>query len=1859
MAGCYTQGNYGNGMLQIRITVFISLIQIFNGLLDTTEAQTQTFVQSELNVNELRQLVEEVSLRDDLKHSSSYNNIGLNLIRMWGLDLKVSPQMLDFGNHPIGMPHVESVTIYNSHPDSTVKLNTISGSTPHFHCSFFRDKEVAVGGNTTFDVVFLARMAGNVENTIFIHTNMGIFSYQVFGVGIPNPYRLRPFLGAKVPLNYTYSPLINMHNPYGTVLQVTEIYSSGGDLHLELPTGTQETSNNLWEIPPYQTRSVMRASFVGRTESNHTAFIRIRANHTVEDNDFLMLPVEVEVSAAPGIYSALEMLDFGTLRSLDEPRIIPLYLLNTSPKTVQIVSISLMRANEAVTVDFKPMGLKPSDKHVRVASLTFQPLKANKSRSWSGKIIVKTKDKNQKLVLPYQALVLPGTLGYNKNSTLFHLGKEKESVVRDLPLTNLFNFTLMVNEISVAPEAQGIFKIENFEDTISIPPQETDTSVSLRFLPEATNYPMSSILRLGTNASVFTAPVISYTGKLKYLVNGLNETQINFGSLSLEEERAMQVTIINDNPVEVAINYINGSLPDCDVKIQLLGIAEGDPTKTNIGDQASSENIYPVVLPPNHYAVFQVLVVAASEQGTFVSALSVETKYQQLTIPMTIRTLEGCLVINPESIKLKTSFPGLVVSQSISVTNNFGHVMQLENIDPDPPDARFYHRLPKKVNKVLVPPRNKTKVGRIVFDIRRQCGNSCYIGMPIESRRGLEWKNSLILDSTAGDLDLDYYEPRWSSWLGLYKSTKYKINTTMNFNSNLVHNLRIPVKVELSWPRIVHTDTVTFPHTYIGSTSSIEVNLQNPSNYLLIVQVVPISDYPAPEMMRDILRKRFKNEKIEIDDPYVFYLQDVKEKDSPGRCLLKHQSAIENAFGVLPNSSVLTLSLKAHENITINLGFRPTDHRERISLILIRNNMTIMDGFVVKGTGARGELRLNGRVPNSNSNLLFELKPAHLADCNKTNVKGKTPNFTVGKTFKLTNEGLLPLPIRTFRINGHDCEGFGFRVRQCQKMDLAPGDTPKIDIAFTPDFCMSRVTRTLTVVIEDGTELDYTLIATLPPHLLSSCAAVIPRPHWESLLYLVTAILMNVLFLGVLMASYLESLRFSDLVPTQFSHTNGEVDQSKRFDLRNVNGAGAVNTNKQNNNSLLATIKKKLGYGRKTHSPPPPDKPSSPVDEVANNTRRTDNRNSNSRKIHPEKDRVKNNLGRGSRHHRLGSDQRNNDSPSEHYTRRGRSARHRYHENRYEQNNPSPGTQDIDFEEQTLILNDQDIETNAVSQETYVYDYSITQNEQHNTLSKASKRKSRMHHRTVDLDEGIIPVHSQELEVDHVCDDSSSTTTENSADSELSDKPKNYADLDEIHLTAPAMDCQNHKASKKEKSTKAEETKFESIKRNKSRRHTRAFNGDVCRPSTLELPYTTPLEARKRQHKPTATALKESCTSPHAIAAKITAQATKKNIRLQLAKNKAEKARAEDTASTCSSSDLDKDSPPPLWDQAKPMPHDGDSSLMQLAVQTMEADLLLAPARACINSHQKASPNPSTSRSNSYSSVVSSGSSDSSSNNITPSSGNRKSKQKLGKSHSAPDKSLSAFTPVGEKGNHPGAIGSKTLPARIGYKIGHWAMDNQSSGSDSPSSPSMFSLPSGSPITPLTKSPPPATFGPAAFPFGEDSSNFGPHWDASLKAPGVPKPRKKREGSLDNWPGFGTNTSPTSSGLWEPNSYSNSQNTTTWSTGAHSPNTSPSSNSLFSQSNTNSPWNNPTPSRNMDSRWQTGNPLLFPSSIWSSTANDSPLLDRGVLGIEQPDMPEPQQPASYNPFNSSLLSNLWSYPRTGSTWSSSNKKEEK
>ena len=109
---------------------------------------------------------------------------------------------------------------------------------------------------------------------------------------------------------------------------------------------------------------------------------------------------------------------------------------------------------------------------------------------------------------------------------------------------------------------------------------------------------------------------------------------------------------------------------------------------------------------------------------------------------------------------------------------------------------------------------------------------------------------------------------------------------------------------------------------------------------------------------------------------------DIFPQSQPGKSSRSQRDAVENLVGVRPSPDAVTVAIKPRQNVSVGVGFRPRDGRERYSLVLIRNNLTVLDALVVQGQGGAGELRLNNKRPGANSNLLFELKTSHLVDCN-------------------------------------------------------------------------------------------------------------------------------------------------------------------------------------------------------------------------------------------------------------------------------------------------------------------------------------------------------------------------------------------------------------------------------------------------------------------------------------------------------------------------------------------------------------------------------------------------------------------------------------------------------------------------------------------------------------------------------------------------------------------------------------------------------------------------------------------------------------------------------------------------------------
>ncbi|XP_016084899.1 transmembrane protein 131-like [Sinocyclocheilus grahami] len=900
---------------------------------------------------------------------------------------------------------------------------------------FFENMIIPPGGNTSFDVVFLARVVGNVENTLFINTSHhGVFTYQVFGVGIPNPYRLRPFVGARVPVNSSFSPLISIFNPHSEPLQVVEMYTSGGDLHLELPTGQQGGTKRLWEIAPFETKGVMRASFSSRDADNHTAFIRIKTNASNED-EFIILPVEVEVTTAPGIYSSTEMLDFGTLRSQDRPKQLNLHLLNSGAKDVSIMSVRPTPSNEAVTVDFKQITLKAGEsRYTKVASISFDASKARRSDQFSGKITVKAKEKSySKLEIPYQAEVLEGYLGFDHTSTLFHIRDSPvDPVDRPIYLTNTFNFAIRIHNVSLPEEAKTMFNVHNFSMPVLIPAHESRYIFSLLFRPVRPSIHIDSNILLITNASKFHLPVRAYTGFLEPVVLPpcLRDHILDFGVLSATDTSSLVFVVVNSNPIELEIKswLVTGD----SLSMELLSTERGNRSialsRTQELQKTSAAQYKTVILASGYYAAFKVTLVAKALEGVYDGAVHITTDYEILTIPVKALIAVGTLSCSPKQIIL------------VSLVEAF-------------------------------------------FEV----------------------------------------------------------------NTDLQKNVQAKILAQLTWPLLVNSSQqIYFPLTNTNSSSEEEVILENPADVPIYVQVLPVALYPNPTVFTGRLADRFPLGRLSNINIDTNTLEFQVHKN--------HSSGMKSFTGFvegLTRPYVYNMLLMPGEIKSFNVRFRPITDHSVSSLLVVRNNLTVVDLIVVHGQGTTESLRLAGKAPGLGSSLRFKHTEALLKDCSEA--KAKEPNFTLRRTFRLENTGLLPIHIRSMEISGSACEGYGFKVLNCEEFALKPNTSKDLVILFTPDFTSSRVIRELKLVTAGGSVFAFVLNASLPYHMLAVCAETLPRPNWELELYIIVSLIMSSMFLLVIATAYLEAQGIWEPFKRRMSvESNSPMETGKPFDLREI-----------------------------------------------------------------------------------------------------------------------------------------------------------------------------------------------------------------------------------------------------------------------------------------------------------------------------------------------------------------------------------------------------------------------------------------------------------------------------------------------------------------------------------------------------------------------------------------------------------------------------------------------------------------------------------------------------------------------------------
>lgn len=613
--------------------------------------------------------------------------------------LVFEPSSLSFDELSVGETSNRVVTIFNRHANRSVYLGSISGTAADFYSSYFEENLVPPQGNTTFNVVFLPRQQATLQAKLVIHTSFGVANYDVRGKGAECPYRLTPLIGLRAPLNATLTPEVHMYNPYDTPLQIVEVYSSGGQFQLELPTDEvdkfdERAKNNgdvegdrsqgLWEIPPYCSKPVIRVRFTATTVGNHTAYIRIKVSsrdNPALESSIIVLPIEVEIFREHGLYSSIPFLNFGLGGSNDQPKNILFRLLNSGKEPLEIDTLSVEAepdVRSGVTLEMDTVVDAKANETYQTITATVNWPKIQNERMFRGNILIKSKPKTdtrpedreyaREMIyrIPFVGSILVGSVQYNESLTRFHIAKADDratapSPPRDFRLKNNFDVALAVTNLTLSPDSRSYFRVDNFKSQILAPGEES-TLFRIVQLAAAAQQSITQYMHLHTNASTYDVELLTFDGLLKRLLplsektesmrlrdvrTAADEKSINFGILSLSTMTYTTMAFVNTNPITIDIRNWKGTISSA----AHIGITVPGCSPLTMARLKFCNNV-----KPGEWIIFRIGVMS-NTVGNFEGKITVETDYEVINTPIKFSTDMGVLRFTTKTTNKGNCFP--------------------------------------------------------------------------------------------------------------------------------------------------------------------------------------------------------------------------------------------------------------------------------------------------------------------------------------------------------------------------------------------------------------------------------------------------------------------------------------------------------------------------------------------------------------------------------------------------------------------------------------------------------------------------------------------------------------------------------------------------------------------------------------------------------------------------------------------------------------------------------------------------------------------------------------------------------------------------------------------------------------------------------------------------------------------------------------------------------------------------------------------------------------------------------------------------------------------------------------------------
>ena len=640
---------------------------------------------------------------------------------------------------------------------------------------------------------------------------------------------------------------------------------------------------------------------------------------------------------------------------------------------------------------------------------------------------------------------------------------------------------------------QSYIEMRNFSQRVLRTRQETTILELCLVKMPPLRVSFTAALSVQTNASSLEIPVSVFTGKMTPMwldeEEGGNATHQFIGWLTEGSSKEIYFGLHNPNPVGVALQGWNTNCSN--TVLTYMGVDKGN--ESHFRSRSHFQNLtMATTVRPDSYAVFQVQIHSPDSRSSSL-LINVRTIYETVTLRLEYRMMSGNIYTIPAPLQWDANFLDPYLTTDVRLNSTLDQSVTVVGFHAPPP---IHHKLSFDFygNSSVVDAMQSTGIARLAYPLEWNCATSLLSKLVGDWQLGERWWNALS--------DLDIVSSLYRCYESLAQSIWNEV-TWVKLVTKEIGYTDIPFKVNVQWPRLAVKRRIQFPLTEIGHSSQVMIKLTNPTSSAVLAQILWLEH--SQVNVKDFMAKLPSYLTEGIDAPTVnsqsspfTLLTPLPSRNSDQDC------ESSSAPGTTSPQESVMVFLSPGSQAHLLVMFTPmSDHKHR-SLLVVKNNVTGLELISLSGQGQRARFLLGNRQPGSSQPLLFDISEKHLKNCDRPwQSRYVVPSVTVKRTFTARNLGNFPITIMEFDINGSPCEGYGFRVLQCEPMTILPNQSRAMEVAFTPDFTQTHVHRTLRLhsTVNGHETLNFTLMATLPTHMLILCAAVLPRPSWEIFLY--------------------------------------------------------------------------------------------------------------------------------------------------------------------------------------------------------------------------------------------------------------------------------------------------------------------------------------------------------------------------------------------------------------------------------------------------------------------------------------------------------------------------------------------------------------------------------------------------------------------------------------------------------------------------------------------------------------------------------------------------------------------------------------